>query len=127
MGFGLRHPLDLQGVNDILVDRLVGPNGIVLEDNPNPSLLGRDVDFSGRRGNEPIANADLAAVGLLEPGDQSQDDGFAAPRGAEEGEAFAVSDRDGEIADDVVAPEGFEDLLEGDIRHWATCSLGTGP
>src|SRR5690606_27129149 len=75
---GPRHLADLEAEGDVLEDRLVGPDRVVLEDHPHPAPLGRDA--ARPRGDRGAGDADLAVVRREEAGDEPQGGRLAAAR-----------------------------------------------
>ena len=73
----------------------------------------------GRRlaGHVAAVDVDGAAAGVLEPGDQPQQRGLAAARGADEDDELAVLDDQVDFRNDDGRPEGFRHFLERDVSH----------
>ena len=81
----LAHPVArtaVEGVGDILAQRHVRKEGVVLEDHSYSPALGRQVHF--RSGDLDPTYGDSATVGGLEPGDQAERGGLAAPTGPQQ-------------------------------------------
>ena len=68
----------------------MGPYGIVLEDDAQRALVGRDHYLLRRRRLRYAADLYRARVGRLKAGDHAEHDRLAASRGAEQREALAV-------------------------------------
>ena len=64
----------------------------------------------------------LAIGDVLEPGDEAQERGLAAPRWADENRELAVLDREIDALDDIDLAEGLADSLEYDVDHAAPFS-----
>jgi hypothetical protein len=89
----LREAPELERVGDVLEHGHVRPDRVGLEDHPEVALVGRHEVPPGRGRHHPIAQGDLARVGLLEAGHEPQRGGLAAAAGAEQGEDLAAPDR----------------------------------
>ena len=89
LAFGASDALDLEAVGDVLADRHVGKEGVVLKHRVDVALVGRNA--FGRFAE----NLDMTLVGLLEAGDQPQARGLARARRAEHGEELALCDVEG--------------------------------
>ena len=109
--------LDLERVGDVVEDALVGPDRVVLKDDADPPRLRREVNLLDGARDERAADEDLPLVGLFEAGDEAEDHGLAAARGAEEREALPVPDGEVEVADDRMAAVGLADPMKPDFRH----------
>ena len=59
-------------------------------------------------------NIDAAAGGCFQPGDQAQQGGFSAARGAYEDDQFTFFDLQRDALDDVMAAERLGDLIQDD-------------
>ena len=66
---------------------------VVLEDHRDVAVLG------GQVGDVAVADPDVAAVDLFEPGEHPQGGGLAAAGGADQHEELAVTDLDVELVD----------------------------
>jgi hypothetical protein len=64
----------------------VRPEGVVLEDHADVALVGR------QPAHHPVAETDLAGVGLIEAGEEAEEGGLAAAGGPEQGEQLAIGD-----------------------------------
>jgi hypothetical protein len=70
-------------------------------------------------------NQDLTRGGLIEPAKQADDGGFAAPGGADEGDAFAGFDAKVELIEDGLALfVGEADLAEFDRADSVRIAIG---
>ena len=99
----------LQSEGDVLRHRHMGEQGIALEDGIDRPLIGRQML------DRAALEQDLAGARLLEAGDQAQQRGLAAARGAQEGEELVLPDGDRDVV------EGPHALLSGaeDLRNSA--------
>ena len=88
-----RHAFDLQPVADVLGDRHVREERVVLEDGVDVARVGRLLRDVG------AAEGDAARVGLLEAGDHTQRRRLSGARRAEEREEFAVGDVQIDVGD----------------------------
>src|SRR5206468_11410002 len=77
---GRRHLADLEGKLDVLPHAHVAEDRVVLEDEADPPLLGRQA------GDVLVAQPDAPAVRRREPGRHAQDGALAAAAGAQEDE-----------------------------------------
>jgi hypothetical protein len=68
---------------------------VVLEHHRDVALFRRHVV------HDALADADVAARNILEPGDHAQQGGFPAARGADQDHEFAVADVDRHTVDDL--------------------------
>ena len=82
----LRNALDHEAVGDVLADRHMRKERVVLEHRVDVALVGRHA-FGGL-----AEDLDVALVGLLEAGDQAQAGGLARARRPEHGEELAFGD-----------------------------------
>jgi hypothetical protein len=87
---------------------------VVLEHHRDVALLGRDAI------DDAVADADLAAGNLLEPGDHPQQRRLAAARRTDQHAELAVGDRDVDAADHVRRSEVFLYAGDGHLRHCAS-------
>ena len=83
----------LQGEADVLPHGQVGIQRVVLEHQAHAPKL------RGQVGHVVVAEVDLAAGGLQQPGDQVERRGFAAARGPQQADQLAVRDLKAEIVD----------------------------
>jgi hypothetical protein len=79
---------------DVFKDGEVREEGIALEDGVDGAAVG------GEGGDVAAAEDDGAGVGDFQAGDDAEEGGFSAAGGAEEGDEFAVTDEEGDIAED---------------------------
>jgi hypothetical protein len=86
---------ELQAEGNVLVDRLVWPDGVVLEDHAHAACLGRD--HAGRRGEQPVVDMDRAGIGRDIARDQPQRRRLAAAGRAEQRDELIVLDLEVEI------------------------------
>src|SRR5579885_718667 len=96
-----RHARHLQPEADVAAHAHMGIERVGLEDHGEPALGRRHVAHIG-----PV-DLDPAAARILEPGDEPQQGGLAAARGADEDDEGAVLDLEVEGADDGALPEGL--------------------
>ena len=120
-------PPDAQGILDVLGDRVAGPERIVLEDQADPTFLGRQgVDHPG-------VEVDLAVVRAIEPGDQAGERRLARARGAEHGQHLGGSDLQRCAVDDRGTVVPLDQAFQHDARHGdevpggVNDSAGAGP
>jgi DtxR family Mn-dependent transcriptional regulator len=84
-------------VSDVLFDRQVREQGVVLEDDADPTPLGRD-EVTGRRHRRAVEH-DAPGVGPFEAGHEPQRRRLAATTGAEQREHLAFHDREVDLVD----------------------------
>ncbi len=112
---GLGQALDLQAIRHVLVHRHVRIQRIVLEHHGDVALLGFQVI------DHALADDDLSAADLFQPGDHAQERGFAAARGPDHDDEFAIGDVGIDAMDHVdrlgAGAIGLADLLEMDCCH----------
>ena len=89
---GARHALHLQPERDVVVDRHVREERVLLEDHVHRAPVGDDV------GHVLALQQDPTLVGHLEAGDHSQRRRLAAPARAEQREELAFADRERDVA-----------------------------
>ena len=77
-------------------------------------ILEHDRHVLARLGHGLALVGDSAAGGFHQPGDQAQRGGFAAARGANHAEEFALADRHVDAAQDFVPADGEPDIVELD-------------
>src|SRR5690606_30183972 len=65
-------------IEHVLEHRHVRPERVGLEDEADAPLLRRHRDPGARRADDPRADPDLAAVGVVEPGDEAKRGALAA-------------------------------------------------
>ena len=120
----LRHLLDaprnlrfrdaarLEPVAHVLADRHVRVERVGLEHHGDVAAARRQV------GDVAVADQDLAAGHVLEPGDHPQERRLAAPRRADEHEKLAVGDEEVEVVDgDRPVVEGLAQIAELELGH----------
>ena len=84
--------LNRQAKGDVAQDRHVAEQGVILEDEADIAPAhGHGADLGA-------ADKKAAAFGRLQPRDQAQDGGLAAPAGAEQGRQFAFVDGEADVA-----------------------------
>ena len=108
---GLWHARGAQRKGDVVEGREVRVQRIELEHERGVALLRRQLV------DAPPADADLARVDALQPGERAQGGRLAAARRAEQHDELAVLDVQVELADHVVGAEvllGIDDL---DVGH----------
>ena len=81
----------VQGKGEVLGNRHVGEQGVVLEDQPDVALVGLD------RGHGPAVQPDIPAVGVLEAGQHLEAGGFAGTGRPEQRDELAARDLQIEI------------------------------
>ena len=89
-GHGLLDVAQAEG--DVVVDRHIGPQGVVLEEEAHLPLVGGDVDPLLAVEDHGVADGDAAAGGGLQAGDHPQGGGLAAAGGAQQGDEGVVLD-----------------------------------
>ncbi|GAQ68276.1 hypothetical protein SsS58_08735 [Streptomyces scabiei] len=99
---------------DVLTDRHVREEQVLLEDEPQAPLLRREA------GDVPAADGDGAGVGFAEPGDHHQRRGLARAGGAEEGDELPRGDLHGRLVDGDDAAVGLAQ------SHHRQCLAGRG-
>ena len=104
-----------QGEGDVLIDRQMGEERVLLEHGVHAAPVRGDLV-------DPLAEEDdVALVGGLEPADQPQERGLAAARGAEQGEELVVVDVQVDVLEDRHTVEGFGDVFQfDDLLHRPT-------
>ena len=125
-----RHlPLDARGIRpghaqaeaDILPDRHVRKDRVVLEHHGQPALA--------RRQRRDVAPADFHAAGrlCLQPGNDPQQCGLAAARRAEKGEELAICNVQVDARERNKAAERLGDVVDDDVGHLSACSSVGNP
>ena len=111
-GFRLRHLPHPQREPDVLRNRHVWVQRVVLEDHRNVARARRQVV------HDALADPDLAVRDLLETRDHAQRRRLAATGRADEHDELAVLDREVEVGDGAVAVTvDLGDVVEGDSGH----------
>src|SRR5215813_8385099 len=105
-----RQLAQLEAVGDVRGHRHVRPQRIVLEDHADVACVRRQVVDAA------LAEPDLAAVGPVEAGDESQQRRLAAPRGPEQREQLAVADVERGAIDGGGRPELLRDRAQPDLH-----------
>ena len=105
----------LQPEGDVLVDREVREEGVVLEDRVHVPLVRR------QPGDVLALELDQARRRLLEPADHPQGRGLATAGRAEEAEELAVPDLEVDVIDGRRVTESLDDIDQTDVdfRHGA--------
>ncbi len=105
---GLGELLDLQAEGDVLADRHVPEQGVVLEDEPHPPPLDRQV-----RGVQP-RQLDLARVRRLQPRDDPQDRALARPRRPEQRHELPLGHLERDVVDGLEVAEPLGQVANRD-------------
>ena len=101
---------EAEGEGDVLEDREVGKEGVVLEDGVAAPLVRREaVDLAAVDGYD-------AGVGILEARDDPEEGRLAAARGTEKGEELALPDLQRNVLQGLEAAEGLPKRRNGDVR-----------
>ena len=108
---GLFHPLHFQRKGDVFGHRHMGVKRIGLEHHGDLAIR------RGHVGDIAAIDADGAGAGILQPGNQPQQGGFAAARGAEQGAELALFHRQFNVADRLKRPEILGQVAEFDMGH----------
>ena len=103
-----RHPLQLQPERDVVVDRHVREERVLLEDHVDRPAVRRD------GGDVLPLQDDATLVGHLEAGDHPERRRLPAAARAEQREELSVSDRDVDVAHRLGSAEPLADPFEGD-------------
>ncbi len=103
-----RHPLQLQPEGDVVVDRHVREERVLLEDHVDRPAVRRD------GGDVLPLQDDATLVRRLEAGDHPERRRLAAAARAEQREELSVSDRDVDVAHRFRLAEALADPFEGD-------------
>jgi hypothetical protein len=118
-----RDPREPQAVGHVLRHRHVRPERVALEDHRHAPPLGRDHERRG--GEHAVADADLAAVGREEAGDQAQRGGLAAAGGPEERDQLARAHRQVEAGHRGHVAEALGEAADRDPGHAASSIRST--
>ena len=108
----------LQREQNVLLDRHVGVQRVVLEHQTDASV------FSGQIGNIIVTKIDLATGGLLQAADHVQSGGLAAAGGAQQTDQLAVRNGEGKAVDsndlfiDLLVPAGedFRQIFQNNFH-----------
>ena len=111
LALGPGNALDPEAVGDILADRHMRKQGVVLEHGVDVALVGRHA-FGGF-----AEDLDMALVRLLEAGNEAQAGRLARARRAEHGEEFAFHDVEGDAIDGADRAEVAGDVDESNGRR----------
>ncbi len=106
-----RQACHLQAERDVAADAHMRIERVGLEHHRQAAFRRRDVHHIA-----PV-DQDLSAGDVLEPRDQAQQRGLAAPRRPDENHERAVLDLQVGILDDIDRPERLADSLERDLAH----------
>src|SRR5690242_3191750 len=93
----------------------MGEQTAILGDIADMAMFRLDMDRAV--GDDPIADANRAAVGALEAADQPQQRGLAAARGAEDRNEAAGDDVEVDAAQHDVRPEAFAQPGDDEFSH----------
>jgi len=111
---GRLHFSDRERKLDILGDRHVAEERVMLKDEPHTALLRR------KTGDVPPVEEYAPLVHIEKPGDHPKNGALPASARTEQDEELAVCDLDRDVADDPVASEDLREMFQ-DNRH------GTAP
>ena len=110
--FLLRHFAQLQREPDVLRNRHVRIERVVLEHHRDIARAGRQVV------DDTVADPNVALADLLEAGDHAQRRRLAAARRSDEDDELAVLDVEVQVGDRAMAVAvGLAHVVEGDFRH----------
>ena len=115
----LGDPPQLQPVGHVVLDGLVRPERVGLEDQAEVALLGRDHLADGRVEEDLVVERDAALVGVIEAGDGPQQGGLPRAGGAEQRHHLAARDVEGDAPQDLVLAQLLVDVGEDEPRHGA--------
>ncbi len=89
---------------DLGADQRIGQHA-----SPRQEIVGLEHEAAIDAGlaHHPAVEPHLARAGRFEPGDDAQERGLAAARGADDRDEFALGDRDADIAQHLEAGEGL--------------------
>ena len=121
---GILHARHRQAVGDVLRDGHVRPQRVRLKHDPDMAPLRRDLLFG--RGDDRIADQDASGVRPIEPRDLPQQRGLAAARWPEDGDEFAIGDRERHVVERLDRPVRLAEPFERQSRHGST-PLGRRP
>jgi hypothetical protein len=89
----------LERKGHVLEDRHVRPDRVALEDHAHAAALRWHEEPRGAGGKRPVAQGDLAPIGSLEPGHESEGGGLAAAARAEQRQELAGLRFEREVVD----------------------------
>ena len=98
----------MESVGDVVEDRQVAEQGIVLEDEADAAFLDAETI-----GGLPVER-DAAALVALEPGDDAEQGRLAGPRWTEQGQEFAVRDVERHAVQRGAGIERLDDIAHRD-------------
>ena len=102
---------------DVLVDRHVGPERIVLEQEADLALVGRDVDTEVAVEDDLVADRDAARRRGLQTRDHAERRGLAAAGGAEQRDERVILNGKIQVFHSVELGPALGDVFEFDFRH----------
>ena len=102
----LRHPLELERKRHVLPHRHVRVERVALEHHGDVAALGRE------KVDEVPVDQDLAAGGLVEAGENTQERRFSASRGPDERDEFPVGDTNVDVFQDFHQAVGLANAFE---------------
>ena len=111
LDLGLRHIGQLEGKTHVLEHTHVRIQRVALEHHGQIALAGRGF------GDVAPIERHTAGVGLLQPGNQAQQRGFAAARRADENHKFAALDFQVDALDDAQRAKLFLNAAQLEVRH----------
>ena len=114
----LRPLADLQAERDVVPDRHVLEGRVVLEDEPDPAVLRRDTR------DVLLGEKHLAAVRLLESGDDAQQGRFAASARTEQRDQRPGLDLERDVVEGGEVAEALGDVTDRDAHRYACSSRG---
>ena len=117
LDFGLGPFEVLESEGDVLVNGHVRPQCVVLEQESDVSLCGREVDLLLRVEYDRVSDGDAALGRCLEAGDHSQRGGLSASGRTEQNDEFAVFDDHVQVFDRCEFLESFRYMFKYDFRH----------
>ncbi len=106
-----RQPAHLQREGEVLVDRLVGIERVVLEHHGDVAILGIEIV------DHAVADDDVAAGDRNQPGDQIERRRLAAARWPDQGDELAVVDGQRHVVDGMNGAVGLDEIFEDHVGH----------
>ncbi|CDB88157.1 putative uncharacterized protein [Firmicutes bacterium CAG:170] len=106
-----------QSEGNILIDGHVGPQSVVLEQEADLALVGRDIDAKLTVKYDLVADGDAAAGRGLEARDHAERCSLAAARRAEQRHEGVVRDRQIQVLDRIEFCPALGDMFQFDFRH----------